>query len=82
MQQVKSCGICTSTSHPTDMCPTLQEYPFRNVNSVGGFLGPPQRNYDSYANIYNPGWSDYPNFSYGVEPQYHNFQLSQPTPPS
>ncbi|XVF60549.1 hypothetical protein PTKIN_Ptkin08bG0056700 [Pterospermum kingtungense] len=65
MQQVKHCGICTSTGYPTDMCPTFRENLSKYVDSVEGFLHPPQRNYDPYLNIYNPWWSDYPNFSYG-----------------
>ncbi|XVF50631.1 hypothetical protein PTKIN_Ptkin04bG0117300 [Pterospermum kingtungense] len=43
VQQVKACGICASTGHPTDMCPTFQEDPFEQANAIGGFPGPPQR---------------------------------------
>ncbi|PIN21706.1 DNA-directed DNA polymerase [Handroanthus impetiginosus] len=63
--QVKACGICANTNHPTDMCPTLQEESCEQTNAVGGFPGPPQRKYDPYSNTYNPGWRDQPNFSYG-----------------
>ncbi|RDX73940.1 putative mitochondrial protein, partial [Mucuna pruriens] len=31
----KVCGICTSTEHPTDMCPTLQETESGQTESVG-----------------------------------------------
>ncbi|XP_010694905.2 uncharacterized protein LOC104907646 [Beta vulgaris subsp. vulgaris] len=59
-QQVKTCGICSNTGHPTDSCPTLQEET-REVNAVG-YQG--QRKYDPFSNSYNPGWRDHPAFSY------------------
>lgn len=40
---------------------------------VGGFPG--QRKYDPHSNIYNPGWRDHPNLSYGARPL--NFQIFQ-----
>ena len=55
ISQVKACGICAALNHPTDMCPTLQEDTPKQINAVGGFLGPPQRKYDPYSNTYNPG---------------------------
>ncbi|XP_071902873.1 uncharacterized protein [Coffea arabica] len=67
MQQLKTCGICYGSSHPTDMCPTLQDDSTEQANAVG-FPGPPQRRYDPYANTYNPGWRDHPNFNYAVRP--------------
>ncbi|XP_027155012.1 uncharacterized protein LOC113760037 [Coffea eugenioides] len=66
-QQLKTCGICYGSSHPTDMCPTLQDDSTEQANAVG-FPGPPQRRYDPYANTYNPGWRDHPNFSYAARP--------------
>ncbi|KAL0371634.1 UNVERIFIED_CONTAM: hypothetical protein Scaly_0845000 [Sesamum calycinum] len=45
-QQVKACGICTSSGHFTDACPTLQEEPTIHANAVGGFSGPSQRGHD------------------------------------
>ncbi|XP_019155105.1 PREDICTED: uncharacterized protein LOC109151969 [Ipomoea nil] len=74
VQQVKACGICAVTGHPTDMCPTLQYNSCEDVNAVGGFPGQPQRNYDPYSNTYNPGWRDHPNFSYKARPQFQQFQ--------
>ncbi|XP_010694894.2 uncharacterized protein LOC104907633 [Beta vulgaris subsp. vulgaris] len=59
-KQVKACGICFNTGHPTDSCPTLQE-DTREVNAVG-YQG--QRKYDPFSNSYNPGWRDHPAFSY------------------
>nr|XP_027124163.1 uncharacterized protein LOC113740845 [Coffea arabica] len=67
MQQLKTCGICYGSSHPTDMCPTLQDDSTEQANAVG-FPRPPQRRYDPYANTYNPGWRDHPNFNYAARP--------------
>ena len=39
MQTVKACGICSVVGHPTDICPTLQDEPIEQVNTVGGFPG-------------------------------------------
>ncbi|RDY06779.1 hypothetical protein CR513_09186, partial [Mucuna pruriens] len=36
---VKTCGICTSVEHPTDMCPTLQETESDHSESVGAIGG-------------------------------------------
>ena len=65
MQTEKARGICSVVGHPTDMCPTLQDEPFKQVNAAGGFPGQPQRKYDSYSSTYNLGWTDHPNLSYG-----------------
>ncbi|KAH9659131.1 hypothetical protein KPL70_023750 [Citrus sinensis] len=83
VQQVKTCGICYNMGHSTDMCPTLQEEPAKQANAVGGFPGMPQRRYDPYAQTYNPGWKDHPNFSYGVRPSGfpQQYPPRQPTPP-
>ncbi|XP_024036911.1 uncharacterized protein LOC112096919 [Citrus clementina] len=64
VNEVKTCGICYNMGHSTDMCPTFQEEPAEQANAVGGFPGMPQRRYDPYAQTYNPGWKDHPNFSY------------------
>ncbi|KAK4400562.1 hypothetical protein Sango_1162300 [Sesamum angolense] len=82
IQQVKACGICTSSGHFTDACPTLQEEPTMHANAVGGFFGPSQRGHDPFSNTYNPGWRDHPNLRYGNQPQ--NSQrppYQQPPPP-
>ncbi|KAL0307007.1 UNVERIFIED_CONTAM: hypothetical protein Sradi_6118000 [Sesamum radiatum] len=81
-QQVKACGICTSSGHFTDACPTLQEEPTMHANAVGGFSGPSQRGHDPFSNTNNPGWRDHPNLRYGNQPQ--NSQrppYQQPPPP-
>ncbi|KAL0409718.1 UNVERIFIED_CONTAM: hypothetical protein Sradi_1906200 [Sesamum radiatum] len=81
-QQVKACGICTSSGHATNACPTLHEECTMHANAVGGFSGPSQRGYTPFSNTYNPGWRDHPNLRYGDQPQ--NFQrppYEQPAPP-
>ncbi|XP_048492418.1 uncharacterized protein LOC125493273 [Beta vulgaris subsp. vulgaris] len=70
-QQVKACGICSNTGHPTDACPTLQE-DTQQVNALG-YQG--NRKYDPYSNSYNPGWRDHPTFTYKQGNQ--NFQGNQ-----
>ncbi|KAH9669232.1 hypothetical protein KPL70_021706 [Citrus sinensis] len=82
-KMVKTCGICSNMGHSTDMCRTLQEEPTEQANAVRGFLGMPQRRYDLYAQTYNPGWKDHPNFSYGVRPSGfpQQYPLRQPAPP-
>ncbi|XP_040972469.1 uncharacterized protein [Gossypium hirsutum] len=42
-----------------------------HLDAVGNFPGPPQRRYDPYANTYNLGWRDHPNFTYGANPRYN-----------
>ncbi|KAL0413153.1 UNVERIFIED_CONTAM: hypothetical protein Sradi_1517000 [Sesamum radiatum] len=71
-QQVKACGICTSSDHATNACPTLHEEFTMHANAVGGFSRPPQRVHDHFSNTYNPEWRDYPKLRYGDQPQ--NFQ--------
>ncbi|XP_073137275.1 uncharacterized protein [Henckelia pumila] len=88
-QTAKSCGICASMGHATDMCPTLQEESIEQVNATGGFPGPPQWKYDLYSNTYNPGWKDHPNLRYGnllanqpgPQAQPHNQAYRPPYPP-
>ncbi len=62
------CGICTTSEHPTDLCPILNENSTAHVDAVGGFPGPPQRRHDPFSNTYNPGWKDHPNLNYGANP--------------
>ncbi|KAL2228604.1 UNVERIFIED_CONTAM: hypothetical protein Sindi_1840100 [Sesamum indicum] len=82
IQQAKTCGICTSSGHYTDACPTLHEESTEHADAVGRFSGQQQRRYDLFSNTYNPGWRDHPNLRYGNQPQ--NFQRvphQQPPPP-
>ncbi|KAL0408089.1 UNVERIFIED_CONTAM: hypothetical protein Sradi_1743300 [Sesamum radiatum] len=73
----QACGICTSSEHSTDACPTLHEEPTMHVNTVGGFSEPSQRGYDPFSKTYNPGWRDHPKLRYDNASQ--NFQ--KPPPP-
>lgn len=89
MQTAKACEICSLVSHPTNMCPTLQEEFVEHVNAADSFPGQPRRNYDPYSNTYNQGWRDYPNLSYEnrqmnqlMNQNRQNFQLyNQSYPP-
>ncbi|KAJ9555676.1 LOW QUALITY PROTEIN: hypothetical protein OSB04_010290 [Centaurea solstitialis] len=67
-EQVKACGICLSTGHPTDACPQLQEdvlVTAEDVNAIGGFQGQQQRFFNN-------------NFGNQRPPQFQNFV---PRPP-
>ncbi|XP_051144015.1 uncharacterized protein LOC127260345 [Andrographis paniculata] len=84
--QVKACGICTSTGHPTDACPTLQEECAVDVNAANYGMNRPSA-YNPYSNTYNPGWRDHPNLCYGNAHQNHGpqpfgatHQMQQPRP--
>jgi len=62
------CGICSSTDHLTDCCPTLQE-----TEVVGGLPqayaaniynnrpSQQQQSWDLSSNKYNPSWRNHPN---------------------
>ncbi|KAG8479562.1 hypothetical protein CXB51_029356 [Gossypium anomalum] len=65
------CGICATPEHTTDACPSLSDDTMAHLDAVGNFPGPPQRQYDPYANTYNPGWRDHPNLSFGANPRYN-----------
>ncbi|KAL0454761.1 UNVERIFIED_CONTAM: hypothetical protein Slati_0815300 [Sesamum latifolium] len=65
-QQVEVCGICNSIGHPTNLCTMLQEETVEYANTIGGLFGLP---HDPYSNMYNPGWTNYPNFGYVSQPQ-------------
>ncbi|XP_040963884.1 uncharacterized protein [Gossypium hirsutum] len=75
------CGICTTSEHPTDLCPILNENSTAHFDAVGGFPGPPQRCYDPFSNIYNPGWKDHPNLNYGANPRYNLSYQPRPLQP-
>ncbi|RDY01345.1 hypothetical protein CR513_15343, partial [Mucuna pruriens] len=59
---VKTCGICTSVEHPTDMCPTLQETEPDHPESVGAISGyqygkrPPNQGL-YVAQVFSANWS-------------------------
>ncbi|KAK4397208.1 hypothetical protein Sango_1557400 [Sesamum angolense] len=71
IQQVKACGICTSSSHFIDACPTFHEELTEHADTVGGFSGQQHRKYDPFSNTYNPKWKPL-NLRYNNQPQ--NFQ--------
>jgi hypothetical protein len=73
VQQVKVCSTCSSQGHASDMCPTMQEDYIEQANAVdGAFNRQPQRKYDPFSHMYNPGWRDHPNLRYGNQPQQGN----------
>ncbi|XP_010244273.1 PREDICTED: uncharacterized protein LOC104588150 [Nelumbo nucifera] len=78
IEMVKACGICSTTGHPTNMCPTLQDEPYEQANTVGGFS---QKRYVPYSNTYSAGWRDHPNLSYGAKP-FDFQQQYQSRPPA
>ncbi|KAL0358207.1 UNVERIFIED_CONTAM: hypothetical protein Scaly_1506400 [Sesamum calycinum] len=81
-QQVKACGICTSSGHFTNACPILHEEPIEHADAVGGFFGQQYKRHDPFSNTYNPGWRDHLNLRYGNQSQ--NFQkppYQHPPPP-
>ncbi|XP_050875237.1 uncharacterized protein LOC127078861 [Lathyrus oleraceus] len=71
-QTTKLCGICTSTEHPTDTCPILQDDSvtqlpqayatnfFNQSNNQRGYNIP-----DFSTNKYHPNWRNHPNLRYG-----------------
>ncbi|XP_040971389.1 uncharacterized protein [Gossypium hirsutum] len=75
------CGICTTSEHPTDLCPILNDNSTAHIDAIGGFPGPPQRHYDPFSNTYNPGWKDHPNLNYGAHAQYNPPYQSRPLQP-
>ncbi|XP_050876610.1 uncharacterized protein LOC127080322 [Lathyrus oleraceus] len=71
-QTAKLYGICTSTEHPTDTCPILQDESvtqlpqayaanfFNQRNNQKGYNIP-----DLSTNKYHPNWRNHPNLRYG-----------------
>ena len=55
MQTVKACMMCLVVGHPTDMCPTLQEEPIKQVNVACGFPRQPQSMIPIQARITRDG---------------------------
>ena len=62
--QAKVCGICTAMDRSAEMYLMIQEESAEQVN-MAGHAPAPRKQYDSYSNMYNPGWRDHPNFNYG-----------------
>ena len=88
----QTCSICYMNDHSTDSCPQMHDEPIAQANAIGEtFNQQPQRKYDPFSQMYNPGWRDHPNFRYGNplqnRPQnppgfssQQNFQPRQPNP--
>ncbi|XP_016681260.1 uncharacterized protein [Gossypium hirsutum] len=64
-------GICTTSEHPTDLCPILNDNSTTYVDAIEGFSGPPQRRDDPFSNTYNLGWKDHPNLNCGANLRYN-----------
>ncbi|KAJ9542794.1 hypothetical protein OSB04_029300 [Centaurea solstitialis] len=61
-EQVKACGICLSTGHPTDACPQLQEdvlVTAEDVNAMGGFQGQQQRFFNNNFGNQRPQFQNF-----------------------
>ena len=76
----KVCGICTSTSHYTDECPSLtgtivKEPSQAFAPNMFGGNRTSQNNYDLSSNRYDPSWKNHPNMKWG------NQQHEQPYVP-
>ena len=70
------CGICSMQGHQSEKCPQLIENGgWESVNTIG-YQGQNQPKYDPYANTYNPGWCDHPNFNWGEPQQQGGFRPS------
>ncbi|XP_050889351.1 uncharacterized protein LOC127094574 [Lathyrus oleraceus] len=87
-QTTKLCGICTSTEHPTDTCPILQDesvtqlpqaYAANLFNQSNN-----QRGYnilDLSTNKYHPNWRNHPNLRYGnQQPTQQQLVIPLPQP--
>ncbi|KAA3470831.1 hypothetical protein EPI10_016509 [Gossypium australe] len=65
--------------HPIDSFLIFHGDTTTQVDAVRNFPMPLQMRYDPHSKIYNIGWRDHPNLSYGSDPHYN--QLYQPRPP-
>ena len=62
------CAICSSSTHPTQSCPSSASYPelIEDLNAIQNFQRPSNNN--PYSDTYNPGWARHPNFSWSKGP--------------
>ncbi|KOM25312.1 hypothetical protein LR48_Vigan97s000200 [Vigna angularis] len=70
------CGICPSSDHYTDACPSLQQSaasdaPQAYATNIYNNRQPQQQNHDLSTNRYNPGWRNHPNLRWNNAPQHH-----------
>ncbi|XP_045791304.1 uncharacterized protein LOC123886011 [Trifolium pratense] len=73
-QPAKVCGICTSSEHPTDTCPILQDETItelRQAYAAAAALYNQNRynNHDLSTNKYHPSWRNHQNLRYGNQSQ-------------
>jgi len=88
------CGICASTSHPTEACSMLKETgtldseqpQAYDANIYGNNRSPQQQyNHDLSSNKYNLGWKEHPSQKWGNQHSQHQVyvppqQRQQPQP--
>ncbi|XP_074342359.1 uncharacterized protein LOC141679891 [Apium graveolens] len=55
------CGICSTPGYFTDVCPTLMDPSYEDVNVVGFS----NQGGNKFSNTYNPRWRDHSNLRYG-----------------
>ncbi|XP_045810885.1 uncharacterized protein LOC123905320 [Trifolium pratense] len=72
-QPAKVCGICTSSEHPTDTCPILQnetiiELP-QAYTAAALYNQNRNNNPDLSTNKYHPSWRNHQNLQYGNQSQ-------------
>jgi hypothetical protein len=58
---VESCSVCTSPMHQAQNCPSMTVFEMEQVNAFNSFQKPST---GPYAETYNPGWRNHPNFSW------------------
>jgi hypothetical protein len=74
VQREEVCGICEIMGHATHECPTipaLKEVLHDQANAMNTYKKPFQ---SPYAETYNPGWRNHPNFSWRNENNAPPFQ--------
>jgi hypothetical protein len=76
--QADVCSLCTSPMHFTQNCPSLStgaKYPPEQVNAFNDYRKPTS---GPFAETYNPGWPNHPNFSWKQnQPQNQGGTLTQ-----
>ncbi|XP_045810836.1 uncharacterized protein LOC123905265 [Trifolium pratense] len=72
-QPAKVCGICTSSEHPTDTCPILQNETITELpqayTAAALYNQNRYNNPDLSTNKYHPSWRNHQNLQYGNQSQ-------------
>ncbi|XP_045795991.1 uncharacterized protein LOC123890420 [Trifolium pratense] len=72
-QPAKVCGICTSSGHPTDTCPILQDETITELPQAYAAAALYNQNRynnpDLSTNKYHPSWRNHQNLQYGNQSQ-------------